>query len=444
MRIFTLPVAFFLLIFFTAIALPHASAQQKEMVTETTIEQTNYYRKVFPDYADFWDKKYFSPVSFESARFNAVEFNNTEFNSEAKFFAASFDSIVDFQDVHFKAKAIFEKANFKTKATFLDVVFDSLTDFSYINLIKPESNRSKLYFNRSKFNAEADFTNAIINTVDFTEAEFNSDVFFTSTEFDSLAIFSKAEFNSDVDFTSSKLPNKLDFSYTTKISGDIDLTSATIYPKYDICYINLTGAAIDKFKFRYKRFKLWFPENNTIDFELKSNVYEVLLKNQDDQGFTQSYEKLDKEYREFKYTGQEGSKISRFWGHLQNWVDKYWWGYGYNKELIVFNSIILYLLFAFINAFFLKHLTQKVYEAEKINEYWEESSGSKIGMFFKTIPFSMFYTAQIFFGFRFDVDKLKYKENLQGWKIFSLVYFFLVYLSGLVCFAYLANYVVTV
>lgn len=144
------------------------------------------------------------------------------------------------------------------------------------------------------------------------------------------------------------------------------------------------------------------------------------------------------------YTHSRSDNTKSGWGQLRNWIDKHWWGYGYSKELIVINSIILYLLFSFINTFFLKHLTTKVYKAEKINEYWEETKGSVAQIFIKSIPFSLFYTAQIFFGFKFDVDKLMYKENLQGWKIFNLVYFITIFLSGLICLAYLMNYVLTV
>ena len=63
-------------------------------------------------------------------------------------------------------------------------------------------------------------------------------------------------------------------------------------PSLDTCFINLTGAEISNFKFRYKRFKLWFPEPDSArpiweqaikaDYELKSGVYEDLLKKQKD------------------------------------------------------------------------------------------------------------------------------------------------------------------
>ena len=404
------------------------------------MEKTDFRDSVFTGFADFWDTEFNFAVSFLEAEFQQdAELNNAVFNLSVDLTMVKFKN-VDFQKARFRSGVSFQKTIFDSIANFSQVEFDSLVDFSYTQVW----DQAKFY--ETRFAGPVDFVNmSFENRVEFSETEFSEDVDFTNAIFDSLAIFHKVEFGGDVDFSNAILPNELDFSYTTKISGEIDLTLATLNKKYDICYINLVGASVENFRFRYNRFRLWFPpEDTTIDFELKSNVYEALLQKQQEEGFTQSYEKLDKEYREFKYTGQGGTGLQRTWGHFSNWIDKNWWGYGYNKELIVINTLILYLLFAFLNTFMLKHLTINVYEAEKINEFWNEARGSGIGMFFRAIPFSLFYTAQIFFGFRFDMDKLKYKENLQGWKIFNLVYFITVYLSGLVCFAYLANYVVTV
>ncbi len=414
---------------------------KEESLNLSAIKQTNFSNSVFNEEADFWDKLSDSIVDFSNAEFKKpAEFNNSKFNSYVNFSNAKFYASADFQCVQFLSDVNFSRTSFESNVDFLQVKFKSTTDFSYSKFSSISS------FKKAKFNSIVNFSNATFkNHVNFNQVEFNADANFTDVIFDSMAVFEKAKFNADANFTSTTLPKYLDFSYTTKISNEIDLTSAFIDEKYGTCYINLNGAAIDKFRFRYKRFKLWFPPGDTkIDYDLKSNVYEVLLEKQKDEGFTLSYEKLDREYKEFKYTEQKGSEIKRIWGNFQNWVDKNWWGYGYEKWLIIQNSVILYVLFSFLNVFFLKHLTRRVYEADKINEYWEEVTGSKLSKFFKSIPFSLFYTAEIFFGFKFDLNRLKYKENLQGWKIFNLVYFITIYLSGLVCIAYLANYVITV
>ena len=228
----------------------------------------------------------------------------------------------------------------------------------------------------------------------------------------------------------------------TKIAGIIDLTKSIINPEFDTCYINLTDASIEKFRFRYKRFKLWFPEEESIGYELKANVFEELLQNQEKEGFTQSYEILDKEYQEFKYTDRD-SKYGVF-GHLINWVDKKWWGYGYNKELIIWNVITIFLILSFINSFFLCYLTKHVYENKNIVKLLSKHKKKNLGQWFASFRYSLFYTAIIFFSFKIDMEKLNYSANLDGWKILNLTYFMVMYLGGLVCLAYLANYIITV
>jgi hypothetical protein len=54
-----------------------------------------------------------------------------------------------------------------------------------------------------------------------------------------------------------------------------------------------------------------------------------------------------------------------------------------------------------------------------------------------------FYTSYIFFGIKIDIDKLKYAENLNIRKIHNLIYFFIIYLSGIICLAYIAGYIVS-
>ena len=173
------------------------------------------------------------------------------------------------------------------------------------------------------------------------------------------------------------------------------MTDALANGNFDYCYINLIGTDVNKIQLAYKSFRLWFPEKDSVDYELKANIYSALLKKQKEMGFMKSYEILDKEFREFQYTNA-GYRYGLVWGRFVNWVEKNWWGYGYNKEYIIRNVIFIYLLFSFINVFILDHLTYKVYKSEKINE-WKKSINEKpILLFLASMPFSMFYTAQIF------------------------------------------------
>ncbi len=392
-------------------------------------------------YKDYYnlELRLMQQTDYDNHKFNdKVDFRKSEFDSKVTFYNTKFDSTADFTRARFDGIADFTRARFDSKVTFYNTKFDSEVNFGAANFA------SLADFTGAKFASLADFTGTwFFGIADFTGVRFDSLADFKGTKFDSLADFKGTKFDAKVSFFLTVLPKYFDFSYIREIPIEIEFIRTLDNPDYDICYINLMGSSIDKIRFRYRRFKLWFPKDDFIGYELKASVYEELLKKQKDEGFIKSYKILDKEYREFQYTDRE-SEYNWLWGRVLNWVDKNWWGYGYDKELVIRNVILIYLLLSLINAFMLKHLTVNVYIADKINEWRNETQGLKSSKFFKSLPFSMFYTAQIFFGFKFDVEKLKYKENLQGWKIFNLIYFFTIYLGGFVCLAYLMNYIITV
>ncbi len=425
------------------------------------IEHSDFSDSVFTSKADFSEAQFDSIATFSWVKFESkAKFVRAQFGSKADFSYARFDSIAHFSGVQFGSVANFVRAKFGSEAFFTDAQFDSKAYFwgvqfsSYAGFLAVQFNSSAIFrkaqfgskadFMFTKFGAVADFMLAKFGSIAiFRMAQFGSVADFWWAQFDSLANFKYAQFGAEINFMEATLPKYLDLSGVSLIANQLDLTTTKINPNYDTCYINLTGAAIDKIRFRYKRFTLWFPEEDSIEYELKANVYEELLKKQMDEGFTQSYELLDKEYREFQYIDPD-CDYGYVQGHLMNWIDKTWWGYGYDKELILRNVLVIYLVLSLFNTFMLKHLTENVYKAEKINEWRNETQDIKFGRLFKSIPFSMFYTAQIFFGVKFYTDRLQYKQNLQGWRIFNLLYFFFIYLGGLVCLAYLANYIITV
>lgn len=438
--------------------------QRDNLLKQRTLKTTGYKNHVFRNKADFRHSTFMSRSDFSNANFDSVaDFNFAYFNATA-----------DFTKTHFHSTAWFTKTHFDTKAGFIGAYFDSSADFNLANF------SSTAYFIAAYFNGKTDFTKTHFHsTARFTEAHFhstaeflatrfdstvdfyathfdrsanfkathfNSTAVFWETRFDDTCSFKFAQFNDGVSFESDTLPEYLDFSNVTRIKNQIDLTRNIINPEYGICHINLTDASVEKFRFMYKGFRLWFPPSDTIDYEKKTNVYIQLLNVQKKEGFTESYEILDKEYKKLQYTDPDGPYSKhKILGYALNWINKNWWGYGFNKELIITNVILILLLFSIINSFFLSHLTTHVYRNEKIKKMIDEQKQrSLLRRWFVSLPYSLFYTAIIFFSLKFDMEKLNYAENLNGWKIFNLAYFVLLYLGGLVCLAYLANYVITV
>jgi hypothetical protein len=89
-------------------------------------------------------------------------------------------------------------------------------------------------------------------------SEFDSTADFYDAKFGLKAIFDSVQFKGDVFFNLSTLPKYLDFSQVTEIAREIGLTKSVIDTIHNICNINLIYASINKFRFRYNRFKLWF------------------------------------------------------------------------------------------------------------------------------------------------------------------------------------------
>jgi uncharacterized protein YjbI with pentapeptide repeats len=390
----------------------HSHAQQRKVFVDTLFRPIKFNSPVDYSWTDFISIADFSYGEFVSSS----DFSFSDFTSLADFTDAKFSLHADFSFVEFTSDANFNRASFDSKTFFFNTIFASGADFSQV-----------------KFNS----------VVDFSGSEFSSFTDFYDVKFDSLAGFQTTKFKSEVRFIYCILPKYLNLSYVTTIANELDFTNSIGNSKYNRCYVNLVGADIEKIKFRYKRFKLWFPEEDSIAYELKAAVYELLLNKQKKEGFVESFEILSKEYKEFQYTDPDG-RYSYSWGHLLNWFDKNWWGYGYSKIRLLSNTIVLLLFFSIINTFIFKHMVNNVYTINKIKNWRNNARGGAISVLFQSIPFAIFYTSLIFFGFRFDIDNLKYEENLKGWKIIYMVYFFCIYILGLLCLGLLANYVFSI
>ena len=106
-------------------------------------------------------------------------------------------------------------------------------------------------------------------------------------------------------------------------------------------------------------------------------------------------------------------------------------------------NINIFIFFSIINCIFFPWITN-IYEIPYIKNFVAEITAKNVIFHrIKTLPIAFFYTGLIFFGLKFTTENLKYKENLIGWRFFNLVYFFVIYISGLVCLGYLANFILS-
>lgn len=376
---------------------------------------------------------------------NLVEFSET-----------TFDSVADFKLIKFKHNVQFYSSLFLGKSSFAYSVFEGPTSFMGSTFKDPNND-----FNPSAYELDISGGTSFIEThfkapVDLNAVYCKNKVFFINTKFDSLASFfltifqKKAHFNSAVfsdvvifqftqftegaDFEGATLPDTLYFNKVSEIGNQIDFSSARLNSNKNICYINLTGSNIDKIRINYDQFKLFFLNSDT-ENEITS-VYEKLLKKFHDDGFADSYQKLDIEFQKYKY-----NKAGQW---FRSWLQEWWWNYGYNKEKIFQNSFTLLLIFFIINVLIgvkwgYNFLIKEVYEVENIELEVErleaKYASQKIKLFFSWLPMVFIYTCMLFFILNLNIKHIRYRHK------YALTYLLSVFMIGLVCAAYIINFV---
>ena len=388
----------------------------------------------FFDQSDFYFGADFSRAQFESS----VVFSGAQFYSAATFEYAYFDDVTDFSGAQFDSTADFSSSRFNSKAEFDNTQFDSSVDFGQTQF---DSNAD---FNRARFASKASFK----------YAHFDSAVVFSGAKFHSKADFREARFAGNVIFRYATLPDSLDFREVIDIAKEINFTSAYPPDENKKCRIALAGADIDKIKINMRLFELWFPADTSfIDslvgndpikvihrifsprYDEKTSVYESVLKNLKDDGLMDSYQILDIEYREFKYRHQGGLN----W-YVANTFHRWWWNYGYAKELIFLWTLGFLFLFSVLNINFYRRLSENVYAIPFLGK-WDNNSmrwpKSWIYYWLQVVT----YTAIIFFGLKMDIAK--FKEGVVRNHPLLFAYLMFIYVLGLVCLGFIANIIFT-
>jgi len=297
-------------------------------------------------------------------------------------------------------------------------------------------------FWRTKFKGRADFEWATFDScVSFQGAEFGSTANFVVTKFKGRADFQWTRFREDVIFSDAILPDTLDFRDIKDIRKDIDFTLSLPPRSKGKCHIALAGADISKIKLNMALFKLSFPIDtiwgetsagkdsiirvDSTSYDGQLSVYESVLKNLKDDGFMESYEILDIDYRRFKY--QHGGFFD--W-YILDTFQEWWWNYGYSKELVFLWAIGFWVLFSLLNLiFFYPKLSENVYEIKFLQKgirYWLQV---------------VTYTAIVFFGLKMDVAN--FKECVVRKHPLLFVYLMVVYVVGLVCLGFIVNIIFT-
>jgi len=335
----------------------------------------------------------------------------------------------------------FIKNNVQGKASFSESAFNS-SKFNFTTFSKPVQfdgcNFSNTLFYHVDFLDSITFSNSTYEGISFLSSNFQKTLNLSRVGFSGKVIFDSCHFfkgliissinpNISFSFKNIILPDTLDLSNNPVINTPIDLTDVQFHDDGKKCAIFFYKTAIDKIQIDYKYFELKFKiiDGHEMSKNEKEIVYESLLKNFKDQSSNENYELLDIEYRNFK----NGWFI---WPH-------YWDCYGYHKGWIFIWTPCFLILYTLITFLCIDNLTKFVYKINYIPNLpslkQTMKMKHKLRVLRRRIWLSFAYTSTIFFLFLLKVENIKFKN----WK--GVVYLLFIYGTGLVCLAYMANFV---
>ncbi|MVN21423.1 pentapeptide repeat-containing protein [Mucilaginibacter arboris] len=394
------------------------------------------------------------------------------FKSKTNFDGAKFKDTCDFSSSKFSSIVSFTEANFSNKLSFLNVEFDSTTNFTRdtfnksitFSYLKP-TNNARLLFYRTCFPSLLDFSfnQQLYNDISLSGGNFEKDSMYTNnrkgwhyinlynSDVTKIKIdylhFRLCFYNSFDSIKNTSLARSISTSDICKLKNDPDFRNYIykIFPycKYysdeDFCYdvINcfkrlfcfkpdLNDTAIEEYIQLCHNNKDHIVPNALSDEEI-SSIYEKEIKALDTQGQKTSEEKLDIEYRDFKYT----------WNILPH----IWNCYGYHKEWVFWWTFIFLSMFTLITSFCLYNFKKNVYEIKVIpllppfRNIKDRGFEYIMKYLVKRLWYSFLYTCFIFFPLL-----LKF-ENIRSVKFWGIFYIFLMYLLGLFCLTYVAGFV---
>ena len=328
-----------------------------------------------------------------------------------------------------------------TRFRFHDLRFSNIQIFSdsVIEIDMWEATGKKLKISNLDKRSSVYLTKIIVDTFYLMDLKSLPAIVYDSIKASYLSL-SKMQLDKDLNFSGLQIPEFLELnnlSFTGSVNK-IDLTTFR-YGDSSKCKLRLKDFDFTKLKLNYQYFDLYFPVDSSdreeVSYDAKENIYKCLLDEQKKEGYSRGFEKLEKEFKKLAYT-HDNSWLGKF----QNALDKWWWDYGYNKKLIVLRAFEIMLFFFLINLFF---YTKLIYSAYTINEFIhaDQMLTDKYGRTWKRIPFKflycLLYTGYLFWGIRIDFEKVK----LQNLLLVSWI--FIQYISGIICLAWIANFIVT-
>jgi uncharacterized protein YjbI with pentapeptide repeats len=410
---------------------------------KTQFDSDAYFYKATINNGGFDSAHFHQLANFTLARFDSVTFLNTIFDSEAVFDSSKFSDWSSFNDATFYSLSSFFNVDFKTgkpdmsglaDCNFINTQFYDSAFFGSSKFHLTDINNAQFYnyasFYSSRFDTSAFFMNTRFVNATFSRDTISGMIYFDSARMGKKCYFSDLNFGNKggLSFYKTILPDTLDFYYNNAIPGIINLTEANFtdsayfkgakagYKKHNI---DLYKTDISKFKLDYIHFRLYFDPRDEMSNEDKEIVYEGLLTNFKTNGQEESYKLLDIEYRQFRWNNS--------WASFLPCIPYYWNHFGYDKQFIFLWTFIFVIVFTLVTLFMIEYLNDEVYKVEGIPPSFKNFSSR--------LWYSFIYTSSVFFRLTLKIENINFEKRS------GTVYLIVMYTLGLICLAYMANFV---
>jgi|GEM_PF-2756385 len=299
-----------------------------------------------------------------------------------------------------------------------------------------------LHFNNSSFN----ITNQIFNIY---SCNFSGKIDLSGSS-DSVTISNTrfGKLNDQLSCRELKITDcKIDSNSTIKAIANCFLKNITgkgiiefTGPDYDIGDIknqailyNFTLNDLDFNHIKFPEYNVNFVVDTAQKYPKQLKLYNQLIHHYQD--IPEEKEKYDIRYQKLL------NKKGNHW--LVDFFEEQWNNYGYNKNLIFLNSLIIMMVFFLINLYLYPKILTDGYTIEEfknaddklIKDFNHHRSHWKKDL--RNAFYCFFYTGFIFWGFKLDIEKIKISNILISfWIIFQ-------FSIGIVCLLNIANIIIT-
>lgn len=321
-----------------------------------------------------------------------------------------------------------------------NLTVDSIKSSMYFYYLTIPIDNAGCYFNTSTLSLNVTNSEFKDGVYAFNQDTINN-INFTNNKGDVKFLFRNSTFSNNSSFSSSKLDSSKSISFENCSFNDshYNLTNVDSL-KFINCeniknqllldiktdslktfYLYVENSDLTHVTFNYtSQFRLLFKKGTTDD--QIEQVYQLLRDKFKTEGKSISYENIDIQYKQYKYSNL--GFIGNFW----SWIDGIWWNYGYSRLRIIGWTLGLLFLFFIINLIVADNLIEfyPVFIVPTTRAFPKFHLVNKIVVIF-------ILTCQIFFTLKIDLSTVKISRTGM------MIYFFTQYALGLICLFFLIN-----